>query len=401
MLQSIFLFFLLPCCNQVLAANDKVPNTLNTIKEKDIVDLFKRKQQLDSLKKSQNKTSHFSFAPAIGYTLQTGFAGLLSSNYVYTNKNAKPSEIISSIAYTELKQIIFPLHAEIWTRNNKFKIISDNRYMKYPSETFGLGNPRKFTAEQNGYFVDYNYIKFHESVLTRINKNIYAGIGYFADYFWNIKEINPPFGELTSFEKYYNGAIPTTEVSSGFNFQTLIDSRDNSINAKKGFYASLNYRRNLEWMYSDEHWQSIILELKKYITFPTNSKNVLAIWNYNWLTSNEKTPYLLLPSTGWDDFFNTGRGYIQGRYRGKNMTYWEMEYRFRILNNGLLGGVVFGNAQTLSKEILQSHHAVTQFGYGLGMRIRLNKHSDTNLCIDYGWGKSGSRGFFVNLGEVF
>jgi hypothetical protein len=35
------------------------------------------------------------------------------------------------------------------------------------------------------------------------------------------------------------------------------------------------------------------------------------------------------------------------------------------------------------------------------MRIKLVKHSSTNLCIDYGFGKDGSRGFFVNLGEVF
>ena len=109
----------------------------------------------------------------------------------------------------------------------------------------------------------------------------------------------------------------------------------------------------------------------------------------------------MLPSTGWDDFFNTGRGYIQGRYRGKNMTYWEMEYRFRILRSGLLGGVVFGNAQRFSKEIMQTPRDATEYGYGIGLRLKLNKHSNTNLCVDYGWEKNGSQGFFVNLGEVF
>jgi len=42
-----------------------------------------------------------------------------------------------------------------------------------------------------------------------------------------------------------------------------------------------------------------------------------------------------------------------------------------------------------------------QPGYGLGIRISLNKFSRTNLCLDYGWGSHGSGGFFVNLGEVF
>jgi len=40
-------------------------------------------------------------------------------------------------------------------------------------------------------------------------------------------------------------------------------------------------------------------------------------------------------------------------------------------------------------------------GYGAGLRIKLNKFSRTNVAIDYGFGAGGSRGFFVNLGEVF
>jgi len=40
-------------------------------------------------------------------------------------------------------------------------------------------------------------------------------------------------------------------------------------------------------------------------------------------------------------------------------------------------------------------------GYGVGLRLRLNKHSGANLCVDYGFGRDGSKGLFVNLGEVF
>jgi hypothetical protein len=40
-------------------------------------------------------------------------------------------------------------------------------------------------------------------------------------------------------------------------------------------------------------------------------------------------------------------------------------------------------------------------GIGLGLRIKLNKFSNTNTCLDYGVGAKGSRGFFGNLGEVF
>ena len=65
---------------------------------------------------------------------------------------------------------------------------------------------------------------------------------------------------------------------------------------------------------------------------------------YEWLTINGNPPYDLLPSIGEDPYSNTGRGFAQGRFRGKNMLYVESEYRFGILKNGLLGGVVLSSS---------------------------------------------------------
>ena len=79
---------------------------------------------------------------------------------------------------------------------------------------------------------------------------------------------------------------------------------------------------------------------------------------------------------------------------------YEGEYRFDILRNGLLGGVVFCNAESVP-DYPYSSFDVIHVGKGIGLRIKLNKYSDTNLCIDYGWGDGGSRGFFFNVGEVF
>jgi hypothetical protein len=38
---------------------------------------------------------------------------------------------------------------------------------------------------------------------------------------------------------------------------------------------------------------------------------------------------------------------------------------------------------------------------GFGLRIKVNKKTNTNLAIDYAIGVDGSRGLFVNLGEIF
>jgi hypothetical protein len=108
----------------------------------------------------------------------------------------------------------------------------------------------------------------------------------------------------------------------------------------------------------------------------------------------------MLPNTGGDPYSNTGRGYIQGRFRGPNMVYLEGEYRFGITNNGLLGGVVFANAQSFT-ELASNNFETVAPACGFGIRLKWNKFSKTNVCLDYGFGLNGSGGLFVNLGEVF
>ncbi|HSC40584.1 MAG TPA: hypothetical protein VLD19_22025 [Chitinophagaceae bacterium] len=343
---------------------------------------------------------HLSFVPAAGYSLQTGLAGVLSANLgFYTGARHddadKISSILTSVTYSQYRQIIFPIQADIWTKNSKYNIIVDWRYLAYPSTTFGLGGHSDIN---NGYTINFNYIKLHQAILAKVLPNLYAGVGFFYDYFWNVQQVNPPAGETTDFERY---GFTKTVTAAGPAFRLLVDTRKNQIAPNGGWFGNVVYRPNLTVMGSDNNWQSLLLEMRKYIPVSASKRNVLAIWSYNWLTlGGGKPPYLLLPSTGWDDFYNTGRGYIQGRYRGRDMLYLETEYRFDVTHNGLLGAVVFANAQSFSRE-LSKQLSVIAPGTGVGLRLRINKFSGANLCIDYGFGTEGSRGIFVNLGEVF
>jgi hypothetical protein len=373
-------------------------------KQTDLSDVFSNifkkepQQRIDTLAEQKPFKLHWSTVPAVGYTLQTGFAALLSENvafYTSLASNQKISSISTSITYSQYNQIILPLQADIWSKKNKYNFILDWRYMDYPSTTFGLGGKTLIT---DGYTIDFNYAKIHQALLRRVNKNLYAGIGYYLDYFWNVRELDASHQDTVSFVK---DKITNTSVSSGIAFRIIYDSRLNQINPQQGTYANIVYRPNFTFLGSDLNWQSLLLEFRKYIKFRPSSKNVLALWSYNWLTvGGAEPPYLMLPSTGWDDFFNTGRGYIQSRFRGRDMFYLESEYRFQITNNGLLGGVVFANAESFSKSVTSGGQTVAP-GYGLGVRIKLNKFSGANLCVDYGFGTEGSRGIAVNLGEVF
>ena len=364
----------------------------------DVVSHLFHKNKANKLDTLHNPRKYnYSIVPAAGYTLQTGFAGIVSANlgfYNYEENDAKLSNIASSITYSEYNQVILPLNANIWFNKGNYNFVSDNRYISYPSSIYGLGGR---TDPNKARTINFSGLKLHNKLVKSFSTNWLAGLGLYYDQFWDISVLDPTTKRISTLIQKELGK---SETAVGPIADILYDSRTNQINPDKGTFFTLLYRYNATQLGSDNDWQSLIIDTRKYFKFPENSQNILAFWNLEWLTLSGKIPYLIMPSTGWDDQYNSGRGYIQSRFRGRNMSYLESEYRFQISRNGLFGGVVFANVQSYSGD-LSSTYATLLPGYGAGLRFKINKHSRTNICLDYGIGKNGSGGFYVNLGEVF
>ncbi|MBS1511756.1 MAG: BamA/TamA family outer membrane protein [Bacteroidetes bacterium] len=401
------MFFSSLCCGVYAYAQDgkdsvSISPRAKTTNSYDATDLlhsiFKHHAAKNNTDSVRSKKVYVTALPVAGYSLQTGLAIALSCGVAFSADTAadqKVSSILTSLNYTQYHQVIFPFAASLWTKKNKYNIVLDYRFLKYPSINYGLG-PK--TTDDDAYTIDFKYIKLHQSILKNVYKDLYLGVGFYYDYFWDITEVDPPAGIKTSFEKYGDSA---KEKAVGTVLRVINDSRQNQINPSGGSYSSIVFRPNFTFLGSDNNWQSLQVEYRKYIDLSGAKKSTLALWSYNWFTlGHGKPPYLLLPSTGWDDQYNTGRGYIQSRFRARQMMYAEAEYRFDISNNGFFGAVVFANAQSFAKKVSDQLNIITP-GYGGGVRLKLNKHSNTNLCIDYGFGLNGSKGLFLNLGEVF
>jgi hypothetical protein len=385
-------------------------DTFSKVAQVDMSDVFrdvfksKRLNKAAPVNTSNEKEKFFAIFPAIGYTLQTRLAVILAGNVAfYAQKDTadKLSTITSSIAYTENNQIVLPIQSNIWTKGNKYNLFGDWRISKYPQDTYGLGGTNSIDSDDH---IVYSYARIYETVQRRINNNFYAGFGYNLDYHWGIQEqgYDDGGGRSSTYVKYTaaNQHDSTRTISSGLSLNLLYDSRDNPINPTQGEYVNMVLRNNFTFMGSDQNWQSLLVDARKYFTVG-HTNNVLAFWTYNWLVLKGNPPYLDLPSTSWDTYTNTGRGYIQGRFRSRQMLYFESEFRFHITRNGLLGGVTFLNAQSFSQWPGNFNFQYVQPAAGLGLRVKLNKTSKTNIDIDYGWGLGGSSGLFVNIAEVF
>jgi hypothetical protein len=370
----------------------------DTAGEKDLNDVLQsifRKNYKPGKTDSIGRKAIISFVPAIGYSLQTETAGTLTGNIVFrVSPDSKVSAITTSMGFTQRRQFTLPIVSTIWTKNNNYVFMGDARFYVYPQSTYGLGSNTNIADEDP---MRYNLLRLSEVGLRRITGNFYMGVGYMLISHWNIKHSGPLNGAPSDYVAY---GAETHSTSAGISLNALFDSRDNSVNPSKGFYAAIQYYSYDKALGSYTNWQSLVIDVRKYYRLPASSDNVIAFWSYDWLVLSGKPPYLDLPSTSWDTYSTTGRGYIQSRFRGAQMIYLETEYRFKILPSGVLGGVVFLNGQSLSAAPGTKLESM-QAGYGPGVRIKLSKVSKTNLDIDYGFGNQGSRGLFLTVGEVF
>lgn len=398
-----FFFYTFLLINQGFGQNENSTEQFKVAAhERDLIDVAAKVLNSPSILKrdTMHKKSgrvYFSGSPSPGYSLSSGWAAIIVANgafYTSEDDDAKISNVYTDALYTQKQQFVFHLQSNIWTRHNKYNIVNDWRYYSYPQRTYGLGG----NSEVNDY-VDqrYDYIRLNQTILRTLSNNIFAGIGYGFDYHYNITQTGTNGKALNDLNAY--GVTPSS-TSAGLNFAFLFDNRVNSINPWGGAYVSVVYRPNLTFLGSDANWQSLLIDARKYIPFPAKSQNILAFWSYNWMTLSGNPPYLDLPATGWDSYSNIGRGYIQGRFRSKNLIYFETEYRFKVSHNGLIGGVAFANAQTVTDWPSNNFQSIKPAA-GFGLRLKFNKYSRTNVAIDYGFGSGGSQGVFVNLGEVF
>jgi hypothetical protein len=197
----------------------------DSLHQTDIADVarrvFKKNKETVADTGSHNTSHvHVSILPAVGYSLQTGFAAILSANIAFYNgagDEGNISTIATSFTYSQYRQYILPLITNIWSKNGKYNFQSEWRYLKYPSFTYGLGTDTKL---EDGYMIDYSYLRMHQNIAREISKHFYGGVGIDLDVYWNIKELSPDSGTRTDFENY---GLHPKETAVGPSFSLLYD----------------------------------------------------------------------------------------------------------------------------------------------------------------------------------
>lgn len=377
-----------------------------------LYDLFKKKE--NRVDEPESLTS-FIVLPTLGYQPANGFTGGFITQYSFREKEENRVSLLSGGAsYSTKKQILTYAKNNMYLKDDTYFLSGDLRYFVFSQSNFGLGSDivpygdafDTFSYDDIEEPMKYNYFKLHQTANYRILSNIYAGVGIHIDSYDQIEDelLNVNVNELTEHYIYsraygYNDEHYTV---AGGSANVLYDGRDNLINTNSGLFVNVSYRFNPKISASQQQSTTVTLDSRYFIPLSKKYKqHVLGFWMYGQFLTSGNLPYLNLPSIGWDQNSRTGKGYIQGLFRGANLVFLETEYRFPITKNQLISGTVFANATSASDVggDLNLFHTI-QPAVGVGLRVLLDKNTLTNFVMNFGLGRD-SKTFYFNDGEGF
>jgi outer membrane protein assembly factor BamA len=119
--------------------------------------------------------------------------------------------------------------------------------------------------------MNYYWLRFHNVLSHKVNKNIYCGIGYQFDYHFNIVDFGLHIKKDTLFNtpnysySALHGYNPAHYISSGLSANFVFDTRDDMVNAYHGVYINVNYQYNFSWLGSSVNGSELWTEFRTYV----------------------------------------------------------------------------------------------------------------------------------------
>lgn len=187
------------------------------------------------------------------------------------------------------------------------------------------------------------------------------------------------------------GTMSRHTINTGVGVALNYDSRDVLTNPSRGAFIDLTQYVRPRFMGNN-------------YAFSTTDLNAAAyrrVWSGGILAVNIAAQFNF-GNPAWGMLAELGgprsmRGYYEGRYRDKHKMEGQIELRQHVWRrNGIVlwagAGTVFSRFSRLRlREVLPN--------FGAGYRWEFKKN--VNVRLDYGFGKSGQRGFTFNIGEAF
>jgi hypothetical protein len=294
---------------------------------------------------------------------------------------------VSSVAVvafaTTRRQVILELLPEFYWDDDGFHLDGKLEYQYFPDSFWGIGDRTPDSAEER-YLRE--RVRFRGVGRRRAFGSVYFGLH--AD----VMGMFPTIRET-------DGVFATQDVpgaaggfTSGIGPTAQLDTRDNTIESRRGTLLSVTYNRFDGIWGSEYEMNKVVVEARHF--FPLWPEHALGVRFYGEGNGGE-VPFYLMGMLGGDELL---RGYFLGRYRDKWAAAVEAEYRFPIY--WLFRGVVFAGAGEVAGRLRDLDLDPVRWAVGSGLRLALNQQERLNLRLDVGVGLR-TFGFYLSATEAF
>lgn len=179
--------------------------------------------------------------------------------------------------------------------------------------------------------------------------------------------------------------------SSGVTAHVSYDSRDFINNPYRGALLELDIAMYRKALGSQDDFETYGINYSLYHSLAT-LPGILAFQAKAQFSSGD-VPWTMMARMGGA---NNLRGYLNSRYRARNMMLSQVEYRMPLV--GRHGMVFWTGAGTVANNA--SDLSTSQLLPTIGVGYRFEVKQRTNLRLDFGVGK-GDSGFYFNVNEAF
>ncbi len=293
----------------------------------------------------------------------------------------------STLMVTQNKQLALENDWQIFIRKEKYISYGALDVTKFPEEFFGIGNNTSpDSAESNGL----SRISHTSLLLKKLNGSIFTGINFNTQYLFG--KSNTPlvrYKDVTGAQGYFvNGIGPTF----------LHDSRDNVLSTYKGWYNEISLTFHAGATLSEHTYSNYVLNSKNFLPVFKN-----ASWTKQWTLANElylnfnsgNVPFRSNPMIGGFRFL---RGYYTGRFRDKNLVFYQTEIRIPVFWR--IGVVAFAGVGQVAPDLKSFSMDEMKLSGGGGLRFLFSRQERATIRLDYGFTKEGG-GIYLVFGESF
>ena len=326
--------------------------------------------------------------PLYSYSTEAGHIfGVAKFNLIKLSKYdtiSQPSKISEVFTISTEGRINVSVSTDFVWGSNKYMFLGYINYKKQPEYILGIGNDVSIDDIEQ---ISFTRFKFVNHGLIRIIENLYIGIGLdIADY------ISIEY-DSTSFliRDDVTGKEPNTNFGVGLS--AIWDSRDNRYNAYKGSYLRISSMFYPSFLNNPYLYSRYLVDARKY--YNPWYKHVIALQATTSYCTGD-VPFYDLALLGGEDKM---RGYYLGALRDKVLFDTQIEYRMPVWK--ILGVVSWIG----TGRVAESYNDLSLDGfwlsYGFGLRIKVDSENNTNLRLDWGFGRGGIKGFYINFAEAF